>query len=122
MQDIEPVSPRRKFYAALQEGTILLPRDPLTGKSYFPPRVQLDSEAEHEWTEASGRGVVHSVTVIHPKPPRQPYNVALIDLEEGGRLMSRVEDIQSQDVSIGMPVVARISQTDCGPLIVFHPA
>jgi len=122
MHDIEPVSPKRKFTTALKDGKITLPCDPRTGEAYFPPRVRADSEGAQEWIEASGRGIVQSVTVIHPRPPRQPYNVALIDLEEGVRMMSRVEGVPAEEVTIGMTVVASILQTDGEPLIVFHPA
>jgi uncharacterized OB-fold protein len=41
---------------------------------------------------SKGRGTVYATTVVHPAEGA-PYNVALIDCDEGFRLMSRVEDI-----------------------------
>ena len=41
-------------------------------------------------SSASGAGTVYSVTVVHPRPPDEPYNVVLVDLAEGPRMMSRV--------------------------------
>ena len=49
-------------------------------------------------------------------------NIALIDLAEGARLMSRVEGMPPDQVRIGMAVKARIAKTDGGPLLVFDPA
>src|SRR3546814_14908867 len=59
-------------------------------------------ETDLEWVEAMGTGTVYSVTVIGRKPPAAPYHVALIDLDEGPRLMSRVEGMAAEDVRIGM--------------------
>ena len=60
-----------------------------------------------EWRVASGLGTVYATTVTHPAQG-EPYNVALIDCDEGFRLMSRVEDIDPMRVSIGMRVRFRI--------------
>ena len=50
------------------------------------------------------------------------YNVALVDLEEGPRMMSRVEIIAPEAVAIGMPVTAVIDRSGDDPVVVFHPA
>lgn len=107
---------------ALIEGRLLLQRDRETGKAYFPPRIAGSKGQALEWFEATGRGVVYSVTVIHPRPPKEPYNVVLVDLEEGARVMSRVDGVPAQEVAIGMPVIASIEQSQEGPLLIFHPA
>src|SRR3546814_1951542 len=70
---------------------------------------------------AMGTGTVYSVTVIGRKPPAAPYHVALIDLDEGPRLMSRVEGMAAEDVRIGMKVKARVAQEDETPILVFDP-
>jgi hypothetical protein len=74
-----------------------------------------------EWVEASGRGTVYSTTVVRQKPPTPSYNVALIDLAEGPRMMSRVEGIAPEDVRIGMPVKARIVREGEQPVVIFEP-
>ncbi|WYX29001.1 OB-fold domain-containing protein [Achromobacter denitrificans] len=43
-----------------------------------------------EWRLSAGLGTVHAVTVVHPRD-QDTYNVVLIDLDEGFRLMSRVK-------------------------------
>jgi uncharacterized OB-fold protein len=117
--------PEQAFAAALREGRFLIQRCTATGKHVFYPRVLSphSGEATLEWVEASGRGTVHSTTVVRRKPDQGgDYNVALIDLEEGPRLMSRVEGIAPTEVAIGMPVAAAIIEEEGEPLVVFRPA
>jgi uncharacterized protein len=52
------------------------------------------------------RGVVYATTVVHRRD-EEPYNVCLVDLEEGGRVMGRVDGVAPQDVQIGQRVQAR---------------
>jgi uncharacterized protein len=51
-------------------------------------------------------GVIYATTVVH-RPDGDPYNVCLVDLDEGGRVMGRVDGIAPQDVTIGLRVQAR---------------
>ena len=67
-------------------------------------------------------GTVYSTTVVRNKPPADPHNVALVELDEGPRLMSRVEGVSPADVNIGMRVRARIAIADDLHFIVFDPA
>ena len=60
-----------------------------------------------EWRVSAGLGTVHATTVVHPQQGA-PFNVALIDVDEGFRLMSRVEDIAPEAVAIGMRVEFRV--------------
>lgn len=114
--------PEKHWRDALAEGRFLLQRDPDNGEYHFPPRLASPGGGLLEWVEAAGLGTVYSTTTVRVRPPAEPYNVALIDLAEGARLMSRVEGIPAQDVTIGMPVKARIDEIDGGPVLVFHPA
>ena len=52
------------------------------------------------------RGVIYATTVVH-RPDEAPYNVCLVDLDEGARVMGRVEGMAPQDVTIGLRVQAR---------------
>src|SRR5262249_4382363 len=54
-------------------------------------------------------GTVHATTVVHPAEGK-PFNVALIDCDEGFRLMSRVEDIAPEQERIGQRVRFRVHQ------------
>jgi uncharacterized protein len=115
--------PDAAFEAFLAEGRFMLQRSASTGKYvYFPRTVAPGTGAlDLEWAPASGLGTVYSTTVIRKKPPEPSYNVALIDLAEGPRMMSRVVGIDPAAVRIGMKVRARIEPLDGKPAIVFTP-
>ena len=74
-----------------------------------------------QWVAPSGEGTVHAVTTVRRKPDAGgDYNVSLIDLAEGVRMMSRVEG--GGKVAIGDPVRARVQVTEGKGLVVFDPA
>lgn len=114
--------PDEAFRHFLSEGRFMLQRS-ASGRYTFYPRVaEPGTGAALEWVEASGRGVVHAVTVVRKKPPEPSYNVVLVDLEEGVRMMSRVEALAPEQVSIGLKVQAKIIDQDGEPVVVFVPA
>jgi uncharacterized OB-fold protein len=102
----------------------MIQRSRSTGDHVFYPRVMAPRSGieDLEWVAASGRGTVHAVTVVRKKEPADSYNVVLVDLEEGPRLMSRVDGIAADGVSIGLAVEARIIEEEGKPLLVFVPA
>jgi len=103
----------------------MLQRSRHGGEFVFFPRVTSPGagETDLEWVEASGRGTVYATTTVRRRPDQGgPYNVALIDLEEGVRCMSRVEGIASERVWIGMRVLARIDRVGDDAVLVFVPA
>jgi uncharacterized protein len=62
---------------------------------------------EHDDMELSGTGTVYSYSVLHhPRSPRFTYPLvtALVDLDEGIRMVTNLVDIEPADVRIGMPV------------------
>jgi uncharacterized protein len=120
----EPTGPEAFWRAALAEGRFLLQKRVTDGQYVFPPRSPaLGNGADGlEWVTAKGAGSVYSVTVISPKPPLEPYNVVLVALDEGPRLMSRIEGVPAADVKIGMRVKARIGDDNGVPILLFDPA
>lgn len=115
--------PDQQFEAFLAEGRFMIQRSRESGAYVFYPRAVAPRTGEDlDWVEASGRGTVHSTTVVRKKPPEPSYNIALIELAEGPRMMSRVEGIDPAEVAIGMTVEARIVEAEDGPLVVFVPA
>ena len=120
----DPIRPVADFQAHLAEGRFMLLRCRDSGAYVFHPRVAEPETGSRnlEWVEASGEGVVHATTVMRRRPPEPSRNVALIDLAEGPRMMSRVEGLAPEEVRIGMPVRARIAEEDGARLVVFDPA
>ncbi|GAB3661981.1 Zn-ribbon domain-containing OB-fold protein [Ramlibacter alkalitolerans] len=115
--------PEQEYFAHLAQGRFMLQRSRASGRCFFYPRVAAPQTGERdlEWVPASGRGTVYSTTIMRPRPPQQPYNVVLVDLEEGVRVMSRVEGVPPEAVKIGMPVQARIGMQDEKPILLFDP-
>lgn len=116
------MGPEAQWRQALREGRFLIQRARASGACFFPPRGSEPGtgDTDWEWIEASGEGTVYSVTVVHPRPPQAPYNVVLVDLAEGPRMMSRVEG--DAPVGIGMKVRARVDPSGDEPIILFDPA
>jgi uncharacterized protein len=121
MSEIHPEHDFRKF---LEEGSFRIQRSRASGRHIFYPRVAepLTGSTDLEWVVASGRGTVYSTTVIRQKPPTPNYNLALVDLEEGPRMLSRVEGVAPEQVKIGMAVKAKIVRENGEALLVFEPA
>lgn len=79
---------------------------------FFPRAVApVTGSGNLEWRISKGLGTVHATTVVHYRN-EAPLNVALIDLDEGFRMMSRVEDIDPMQVRIGMRVRVRMHPGD----------
>lgn len=74
---------------------------------FFPRYLCTECGSDNtDWVEAAGRGIVHSFTVVHRAAfpefqERTPYVVALIDLEEGPRMMTNIVGADALEVAIG---------------------
>jgi uncharacterized OB-fold protein len=104
-------SPLTIYQARLEKGELAYQWSPEANRAVFYPRVicPFTGSDRLDWRLSAGFGTVYATTVTHPREGA-PYNVALIDCDEGFRLMSRVEDIAPEAVQIGMRVKFRIHQ------------
>lgn len=117
--------PERRFHDYLAEGKFMIQRSKSSGKYNWYPRTLEPGTgaADLEWVEASGDGVVYATTVNRQRPERGgDYNICLIDLAEGVRMMSRVVGIAPQDVKIGMKVKAKVDKIGDQDAVVFEVA
>ena len=99
------------FWEAAHEGRLLIQRCESCDAVQFYPRALCTScgTGPPAWLEASGRGTVHTFTVVRQNlmPPFKdlaPYVLAIIDLEEGVRMMGNVLECDPAEVHIGMAV------------------
>jgi uncharacterized OB-fold protein len=113
--------PEAEWRAHLAAGRFMLQRNAATCTYVFYPRIaEPGTGASHlEWVEAFGMGIVHAVTIVRRKAPEPDYNVVLVDLPEGVRLMSRVVECQPEEIRIGDAVRARIDDVEGQPTLVF---
>ena len=117
--------PERRFYDYLKEGKFMIQRSASSGRYNFYPRVMEPGTGatDLEWVEASGDGVVYATTVNRQRPERGgDYNICLVDLAEGPRMMSRVVGIEPADVKVGMMVKAKVDKIGDHDAVVFEPA
>ena len=73
------------------------------------PAIWADKQAPAEYVVASGRGTVFSFVVHHaPQVPGRtvPFVIALVELEEGVRMLGELRGADPSTVKIGMPVQA----------------
>jgi uncharacterized OB-fold protein len=109
--------------AALDQGNFLIQHCGACCKHVYFPRESCPhcGAADLAWVTPSGHGTVYSTTTVRRKPDAGgDYNVSLIDLDEGVRLMSRVVDVSPDAVCIGQRVTASVQMTSEKGLIVFH--
>ena len=116
------------FFEGAASGKLLIQRCAGCGALRHPPGPMCASCRSIRWdtVEASGRGTIFSFVVNHhPKLPAfdYPLVVAVVELEEGTRLVSDIIDVELADVSVGMPVVVSfVAVDDDLTLPMFRPA
>jgi uncharacterized OB-fold protein len=117
-------SPLATYIAHLKRGELGYQFSASAQQVVFYPRViaPKTGASDLEWRVSKGLGTVHATTVVHT-PQGTTYNVCLVDVDEGFRMMSRVEDIEPTRVKIGMRVKFRVHapEGDEDPYPVFTP-
>jgi uncharacterized OB-fold protein len=115
-------APAEDYRRCLESGRLGFQRCRDCGAAVFYPRVLCPAcgGVSPEWRESSGRGTVYATTAVYRRDA-EPYNVALVDLDEGFRMMSRVEGVPVEEVEIGARVALKISREDDGVVPVFVP-
>jgi len=107
------------FWDGLREQRLLIRRCARCGYLHHPPGPLCPRCQGSEWNtvQASGRGVVHSFVVVHqPQLPGfdYPLPVALVELEEGVRLIGNLAAVPLARLCIGMPVQLQFVQVEPG--------
>jgi uncharacterized protein len=105
------------YWKAAAEGRLLLQRCEACGNHQFYPRAHCIRCGSFDpvWEEASGRGVVHTFSVIHRNgspgfADELPYVVAIIELAEGPRMTANVVGVDPGEVVVDMPVRATFTK------------
>ena len=99
------------YWQAAKQHQLKLPRCEDCGKFHFYPRSSCPHCRSQKlaWQAVSGKGNIYSFTVVHRAPSKGfegevPYVVAVVALDEGPHLMTRVVDVSADAVKIGMRV------------------
>ena len=120
----------REFWEGLCDGRLLIKHCTACGAFHYYPRPFCPTcwSDDVEWYEASGRATVYTYSTVYvndlpPFGPQVPYVAAVVELEEGPRMMTRLVDCTKDDITLGMPVEVTYTDLDAELMIaVFRPA
>jgi uncharacterized OB-fold protein len=124
-----PDDTTRSFWTGAEQGQLLIKRCRNCERAYFYPRPFCPHcwSEEVEWEVASGRARLYtwSVVYVNDLPPfadQVPYIAAIVDLDEGPRMMTNVVDCPVHNLKAGMPLqVAFRHQAEGVTVPVFRP-
>jgi len=123
-----PTRTSAPYWQAIREHRLDLPWCPRCGDWVFYPRPFCPRclHPDLEWRTVSGRGTVYTYTVIRRAVSpyymdKTPYVHAIVELEEGPRLVTNIVNCAPEEVHIGMPVRAVFQDWEEGTLVFFEP-
>jgi uncharacterized OB-fold protein len=119
-----------EFWEGCREGVLRVRHCNACGAFHFYPRPFCPQcwSTDVEWVAATGRARLYTYSIVHsndlpPWPERVPYVAAVVELDEGPRMMTNVEGCAFDDLAIGMPLVVDFKDiTDDTTVAVFRPA
>jgi uncharacterized protein len=115
------------FWDAAAERQLVAQRCGQCGRLRHPPRPMCPhcSSLSIELIPLSGNGTLYSYSILHhPQHPAFDYPVlaALVDLDEGVRLVSNLAGVEPDDIRIGMALEVDFEARDGGTWVpVFRP-
>ena len=125
-----PYQDTEQYWAAAREHRFVLQRCTACGEYQFYPRGVCSHclSSDLEWNEASGKATVYSCSVNYRAPhpgfaDNLPFVLAIVELEEGPRMMTNIVDCDPESVTIGMDVTVTFDDiTEEVTLPKFRPA
>jgi uncharacterized OB-fold protein len=113
----DPEGLNAEFYARARDGRLHLQRCTACGRFRHPPRYFCGNcgSPEFSWERSSGRGQLFSWTITHTPFDRGwaselPYVTAVVELEEGVRLIGALDGITREQLEPGRPLQASLEQ------------
>jgi uncharacterized OB-fold protein len=120
----QPSIETEPFWTAVQDRKLMMPKCDACGTVAFPPTVACGAceNTQFTWTQLSGDGTVYSFVVYHRVyhpafADKVPYVVAVVDLDEGPRIISNIVDMPIAEVRCDMPVRVVYDEVRDGYLI-----
>ena len=99
------------YWTAAAQGVLVVPKCESCLRTFWHPRPRCPhcGSGRVDWMRSSGKGTIHTFTVVRQSGDpyfrtKVPYAVAMIDLDEGVRLMSNVVDTPLETLEIGLAV------------------
>ena len=107
---IQQDSDSRPYWEGLEQGELRIQRCDACARAVFYPRALCPHcfSDQLSWIVATGKGTIYSYTVAHqafgPFAAETPFVVAIVELEEGVRMMTRIIDAPRERIAIGAAV------------------
>jgi len=126
----EPDEESQEFFDGANRGELMLSRCS-DCNTWLHPAAPVCTEClsdNLEWAQASGKGQVFTFAIIYQNPHPGfaddiPYNVTIVELDEGPRLNSALVNVPEEDIEIGMRVTVTFAEQGPGVnLPRFQPA
>ena len=118
-----------EFYEGARRHELMLMRCRSCRAWRMPSRPRCPDcwSTETEWAKASGRATLYSFGIMHQKFPGfaddVPYNYAVVELEEGPRIVSNIVGVVDEELRVDMPLVAFFDDVaDDTTLVRFTPS
>ena len=117
LPEITPLT--KPFWLAAKARQLVVQRCDDCATYRFPPEIGCYNcgSLRASWVPMSGRATLYSWTVAHPPllpyfQERAPWPVAVVQLEEGPRMVTNVVDVSSEEYEVGMPLEADFEDVD----------
>ncbi|MGI8550342.1 MAG: Zn-ribbon domain-containing OB-fold protein [Dehalococcoidia bacterium] len=113
----QPDDASRPFFDGARRGVLMIERC-LECQVYLAPGSFVCSEClgdRLEWVQASGRGTLFTFAIMHQRyhpgfAAELPYNIAVVELEEGPRLNTSIVGVRNEDLRVGIPLLVTFEQ------------
>ncbi len=128
MEEVERLV--KKYFEFVSEKKFMGLKCKSCGAYILPPKsiCKKCGSKEFEWVEFSGKGSLHTFTVIHVAAKRflndAPFVVGVVQLEEGPRIMARIVGVdpnKPEIIKTGMPLKVTFIESDEKVLLAFEP-
>lgn len=105
----QPTELSRPFWEAANEGRLTLQRCDACGHYRWTPQILCTNclAEPFTWVDVSGRGRLYSYTIVHRAPLAGfeiPYVLAVVELEEGPLMLTRLVDSPIEKLAVEAPV------------------
>jgi len=126
-----PTPETRPYWEAAKRHELVLPRCRQCSTMHFYPRGICPEcmSSDIAWEQVSGKGAVHTFTVVHrgakDLPLAPPHLIAMIDLDEGTRIMTNPADAEPDPAKIAIGMRVEVTFADVTPAVTlprFKPA
>ncbi len=113
-----PTEDSAPYWEGCRAGELRVQRCAACGMLRWPPASHCARclSPEHAWVPLSGRGKVYSWIIVHksqhPAFWGDPFNVAIVELDEGPRLHTNLVEVEPGEIRLGMPVEVVFEKQD----------